>query len=41
MDKGYSWFSHIVIEVLEIGTSTEWCEQVMDEEYDKLDVIKC
>ena len=40
-DKGYSWFSHIVIEAPEIGTSTEWCEQVMGEEYDKLDVIKC
>lgn len=38
---GEGWFSHIVIEAPKIGTSTEWCEQVMDEEYDKFDVIKC
>ena len=31
-----SWFSHIAIEVPGIDTSTEWCEAVTDEEYDKL-----
>ncbi|MBQ1610227.1 MAG: carboxymuconolactone decarboxylase family protein, partial [Elusimicrobia bacterium] len=31
-----SWFSHIAIEVPSEGGSTEWCEEVSDEEYDKL-----
>ena len=30
------WFSHIAIEVPGENTSTEWCEKVTDEEYDKL-----
>lgn len=30
-----SWFSHITIEVPEENTSTEWCESVSDEEYNK------
>lgn len=34
--KKNSRLSHIVIEVPGIDTSTEWCEQVTDEEYDKL-----
>ena len=34
--KKDSWFSHIAIEVPGIDTSTEWCEPVTDEEYDKL-----
>lgn len=35
--KKNSWFSHIAIEVPGEDTSTEWCEKVSDEEYDKLD----
>ena len=31
-----SWFSHIAIEVPGVDTSTEWCEAVTDEEYNKL-----
>ena len=31
-----SWFSHIAIECPGIETSTEWCEQVSDSEYNKL-----
>lgn len=31
-----SWFSHLAIEVPGVDTSTEWCEPVTDEEYDKL-----
>lgn len=31
-----SWFSHIAIEVPSVGGSTEWCEEVTDEEYMKL-----
>ena len=31
-----SWFSHIAVEVPGENTSTEWCEEVSDEEYDKL-----
>lgn len=31
-----SWFSHIAIEVPGEDTHTEWCEEVSDEEYDKL-----
>ena len=31
-----SWFQHLAIEVLGEGTSTEWCEPVSDEEYNKL-----
>ena len=30
------WFSHIAIEVPGENTSTEWCEKVTNEEYDKL-----
>lgn len=30
------WFSHIAVEVPGKNTSTEWCEPVSDEEYDKL-----
>ena len=30
------WFSHIAIEIPGEETSTEWCEEVTDEEYDKL-----
>lgn len=39
--KRDSWFSHVAIEVPGTDTSTEWCEPVTGEEYDKLDVIKC
>ena len=35
--KKDSWFSHIAIEVPGENTSTEWCEPVSDEEYNKLD----
>ncbi|WP_413854106.1 carboxymuconolactone decarboxylase family protein [Candidatus Ruminimicrobium bovinum] len=31
-----SWFSHVAIEVPSDGGSTEWCEEVSDEEYNKL-----
>lgn len=31
-----SWFSHIAIEVPGEETSNEWCEPVIDEEYNKL-----
>lgn len=31
-----SWFSHLAIEVPGEETGNEWCEQVPDEEYDKL-----
>ena len=31
-----SWFSHLAIEVFGENTSTQWCEQVIDEEYNKL-----
>jgi quercetin dioxygenase-like cupin family protein len=31
-----SWFSHIAIEVPSEGGSTEWLEEVDDEEYDNL-----
>lgn len=34
--KKDSWFSHIAIEVPGENTSNEWCEQVTDEEYNKL-----
>ena len=34
--KKNNLFSHIVIEVPGIDKSTEWCEPVTDEEYDKL-----
>lgn len=34
--KKDSWFSHIAIEVPGENTSTEWCEQVNDEEYKRL-----
>lgn len=31
-----SWFSHIAVECPGINTSTEWCEEVSNEEYDRL-----
>lgn len=34
--KKDSWFSHIAIEVPGEECSTEWCEKVSDEEYNKL-----
>ena len=34
--KKDSWFSHIAVEVPGEDTSTEWCEIVSDDEYDKL-----
>ena len=34
--KRDSWISHIAVEVPGIGTQTEWCERVTDEEYDSL-----
>ena len=34
--KANSWFSHIAVEVPGEETSTEWCEPVTDEDYNKL-----
>lgn len=34
--KKESWFSHIAIEIPGENTSTEWCEQVTDQEYEQL-----
>ena len=34
--KKDTWFSHIAVEVPGEDTSTEWCEKVTDEEYEKL-----
>lgn len=34
--KKDSWFSHIAVEVPGENTSNEWCEEVNNEEYDKL-----
>lgn len=34
--KADSWFSHIAVEVPGEETSSEWCEPVSDEEYEKL-----
>ena len=34
--KKDSWFSHIAVEVPGDNTKTEWCEKVVDEEYNKL-----
>lgn len=34
--KADSWFSHIAVEVPGENCSNEWCEPVVDEEYDKL-----
>ena len=31
-----SWFQHLAIEVPGVGGTTEWCEPVGDEEYNKL-----
>ena len=31
-----SWFQHLAIEVPGVDTKTEWCEEVSDEEYNKL-----
>ena len=36
--KSDSWFSHIAVEVPGEEASTEWCEPVTDEEYNKLEV---
>ena len=33
---GKMWFSHIAIEVPGEETSNEWCEEVTDEDYMKL-----
>lgn len=30
------WFTHVAIEIPSEGGSNEWCEPVLDEEYDKL-----
>ena len=35
--KSDSWFSHIAVEIPGEDASTEWCEPVSDEVYDKLD----
>ena len=35
--KKDSWFSHIAVEVPGEETPTEWCEEVSDEEYNKLE----
>lgn len=35
--KKDSWFSHIALEVPGEETSNEWCEEVNDEEYNKLE----
>ncbi len=35
--KKDSWFSHIAVEVPGEDTSNEWCEEVSDEEYNKLE----
>lgn len=35
--KKDSWFSHIAIEIPGEKTSNEWCEQVTDKKYDKLE----
>lgn len=35
--KKDSWFSHIAVEVPGEETSNEWCEDVSDEEYNKLE----
>ena len=34
--KKDSWFSHIAIEIPGEDTKNEWCEEVTDEEYNKL-----
>ena len=34
--KKDSWFSHIAVEVPGENTSTKWCEEVTDEEYNNL-----
>lgn len=35
--KKDSWFSHIAVEVPGDETSNEWCEEVSDEKYNKLE----
>lgn len=35
--KKDSWFSHIAVEVPGENTTNEWCEPVIDEEYNKLE----
>lgn len=35
--KKDSWFSHIAVEIPGEETSNEWCEEVSDEEYNKLE----
>lgn len=32
-----SWFSHLAVEVPAEGSSNEWLEPILDDEYDKLD----
>lgn len=34
--KKDSWFSHLAVEVPGENTSTEWCEKVINEGYEKL-----
>jgi 4-carboxymuconolactone decarboxylase len=36
--KKNSWFSHLAVEVPGENTSNKWCEEVSDEEYDKLEI---
>ena len=32
-----SWFQHLAVEVPAVNGRTEWCEEVSDEQYDKLE----
>lgn len=34
--KKDSWFSHIALEVPDVDTSSEWLEEVLDDDYDSL-----
>lgn len=36
--KKNNWFSHLAVEVPGDNISNEWCEEVSDEEYDKLEI---
>lgn len=38
--KKDSWFSHVATEIPGDDVSTEWCEEVTDEEYEKLEINK-
>ena len=31
-----SWFAHLAIEVANVSGSNEWCEEVVDDQYDLL-----